>query len=313
MEGACARFRKCQRKHPQRQRLWRRSDQGPQGPRCRAQAARHVHRRYRRWIGPAPHGVRGFRQRHRRGAGRALRSGADRAEPRRLGFGRGQRARHSHRHPRRGRRFRRRSDHDPAARGRKVREHQRRQRLQGVGRPSRRRRLGGQRPVGMAGTDDLARRQGTLDALRARRRGRPAGGEAALRPAGKKGTRVTFLAFDRNLQERHSNSISRSWSTATANWPSSIRACASCCATSAARGKEHDLFYEGGIARVRDLPRSQQGRCCPIRSPFQRNATASASTSRWNGTTATTKTSCASPTTSRSAMAAPTLPHSARR
>ena len=50
--------------------------QGAQGPRCGAQAARHVHRRHRRRLGPAPHGVRGRRQRHRRGAGRLLPTGS---------------------------------------------------------------------------------------------------------------------------------------------------------------------------------------------------------------------------------------------
>jgi flagellar motor protein MotB len=48
-------------------------DQGPQGPRRGAQAPGHVYRRHRRRLGPAPHGLRGRRQRDRRGAGRPLR------------------------------------------------------------------------------------------------------------------------------------------------------------------------------------------------------------------------------------------------
>ncbi len=158
------------RADPEHQRLRCREHQGPQGPRCRAQAARHVHRRYRRRIGPAPHGVRSLGQRDRRSAGRALRPGDDRTEPRRLGQCRGQRPRHSDRDPCRGRRFGGRGHHDPAPRRREVREHQRRQRLQGLRRTPRRRRVGGQRAQRMARADHLARRQGALDALRARRR-----------------------------------------------------------------------------------------------------------------------------------------------
>ena len=48
-------------------------------------AARHVYRRYRRWLRPPPHGVRGFRQRDRRGAGRALRPDRHPAERGRIG------------------------------------------------------------------------------------------------------------------------------------------------------------------------------------------------------------------------------------
>src|SRR5262249_40822053 len=51
-----------------------RVDQGPQGPRRGAQAARHVYRRHRRWLRPPPHGLRGGRQRHRRSA-RGFRQG----------------------------------------------------------------------------------------------------------------------------------------------------------------------------------------------------------------------------------------------
>ena len=44
--------------------------QDAEGPRRRPQAPRHVHRRHRRRLGPAPHDLRGRRQRHRRGPGR---------------------------------------------------------------------------------------------------------------------------------------------------------------------------------------------------------------------------------------------------
>ena len=47
--------------------------QGPEGPGSGAQAPGHVHRRHLRRHRPAPHGVRGGRQRGRRGARRLLR------------------------------------------------------------------------------------------------------------------------------------------------------------------------------------------------------------------------------------------------
>ncbi len=72
-----------------------------------------------------------------------------------------QRSRHPGRHPQGRRDLRRRSDHDPAPRGRKVRP----EFLQGFGRPARRRRFGGQCAVGMVGAPGLARRQGALHAL----------------------------------------------------------------------------------------------------------------------------------------------------
>ena len=51
-------------------RLHHRLDQAPEGPRGRPQAARDVHRRHRRHLGPPPHGLRARRQLDRRGAGR---------------------------------------------------------------------------------------------------------------------------------------------------------------------------------------------------------------------------------------------------
>ena len=137
-------------------------DQGPQGPRRRAQAAGHVYRRHRRRLGPASHGLRGGRQRHRRGAGRPWRPDRRSRSIRRLGDRDRQRPRHPDRHPRRRRRVGGRSDHDPAPCRRKVRP----EFLQGVRRPARRRRVGRQCAVGEAGPEDLARRQGTFHALR---------------------------------------------------------------------------------------------------------------------------------------------------
>ena len=116
-------------RHSQRKPLRRRSDQGAARPRRGPQAARNVHRRHRRRIGPPPHGVRGFGQCHRRIAGRPLRPHIDHPEPRRIGLGRGQWPRDPDRNSRRGRRVRGRGHHDPAPRRREVREHVRRQRL----------------------------------------------------------------------------------------------------------------------------------------------------------------------------------------
>ena len=65
--------------------LRRQFDQGPEGPRRGAQAPGHVYRRHRRRLGPAPHGLRGRRQRHRRGAGRPRRPRDGDAQRRRLG------------------------------------------------------------------------------------------------------------------------------------------------------------------------------------------------------------------------------------
>ena len=88
---------------------------------------------------------------------------------RQLGDRQGQRPRHPGRHPQGGGAFRRRGHHDRAARRREVRQ----QLLQGLRRPSRRRRLGGQLPLGMARAGDPSRRQRLAAALRARTSRRP--------------------------------------------------------------------------------------------------------------------------------------------
>ena len=67
------------------ERLWRRLDQGAARPRRGAQAPRHVYRRYGRRLRPAPHDLRGRRQRHRRGAGGPRRPRHRDAERGRLG------------------------------------------------------------------------------------------------------------------------------------------------------------------------------------------------------------------------------------
>ena len=94
------------------------------------------------------------------------------AQSRRLLHRARQRPRHPDRHPQGRRRLGGRGHHDPAPRRRKIRP----ELLQGFRRPARRRRLGGQRAVDLAEADDLARRQGALDGVPRRRRGRAARG-----------------------------------------------------------------------------------------------------------------------------------------
>ena len=132
-------------------------------------------------------------------------------------------------------------------------------------------------------------------------------------PEGKKGTRVTFLPspdtfkiieFDFERLEHRFREL--------AFLNSGVRLI-----LADARHEErveHELYYEGGIARLRQISRPRQDAAVP--RPDRHlggRATASASTSRSNGTTAITRTSCRSPTTSRSATAAPTWPRSAPR
>ena len=105
---------------------------------------------------------------------------------RQLGDRRGQRPRHPGRHaPDRGPPGGRARD-DRAARRRQVR----RRRLQGLGRPPRRRRVRGQRAVRLAQARDPARRQGLLPGVR-RRRSR----SIELKQTGvtdRRGTKITF-------------------------------------------------------------------------------------------------------------------------
>ncbi len=133
---------------------------------------------------PASHGLRGRRQRHRRGARRPRHRGRGRAQCRRLRHRARRRPRHSDRHPQGRGRLRGRGHHDPAACRRKIRP----EFLQGVRRPARRRRLRRQRAVEQAAATGLARRQGAFHRIRPWRRGRAAqGGRRRQRQARHRG------------------------------------------------------------------------------------------------------------------------------
>jgi hypothetical protein len=70
---------------------------------------------------------------------------------------------------------------------------------------------------------------------------------------------VTFLPSRPRPSRTSPSSISRSWSTATASWRSSIRACGILLRdASGTRRKEHRAVLRRRDRRVRELPRSQQ-------------------------------------------------------
>ena len=139
------------------------ADPGPRGPRARAQAPGHVHRRHEH-AGAAPPGLGGRRQRGRRGAGRVLHRDRRDARRRRRRHGRRRRPRHPGRHPPRDGRLGARAGVHAAACGRQVR----RRPVQGLRRPARRRRVGHQRPVRLARGRGAPRRPRLPPALRAR-------------------------------------------------------------------------------------------------------------------------------------------------
>ncbi len=141
------------------------------------------------------------------------------------------RPRHPDRHPQGRGRVGRRSDHDPAPCGREIRP----ELLQGVGRPARRRRLGGQRALDLAASCAIWR-DGKEHFMEF------AHGDAVAPLAvvgdagGKRGTEVTFLPSTRDLHDggvrfRDARSI------ACASSRSSIPASPSCSPTSVTRSR----------------------------------------------------------------------------
>ena len=172
-----------QHRRRRQRRVRRLRDPGARGPRGRAQAPGHVHRLDRRARTPPPH-LGDRRQRRRRGT-RGLRD-PDRADApgRRRRPGRGQRSRHPDRHGPGAGHARAHDGPDDAPRRRQVR----RRWLQGLRRPPRRRRLGGQRALlapGRGGQEPRPPVAPVLPARRARCRPRagPSAGARARAPA----------------------------------------------------------------------------------------------------------------------------------
>ena len=132
-------------------------DRGPQAP-------RHVHR-LDRPPRAAPPGLRGGRQLGRRGDRRPRHQGHRHPAPGQQRHGRRRRPRHPGREAPEDAQAGRRGRDDHAPRRRQVR---RRRRLQGLGRPARRRRLGRQRALGRPQAGGLARRPRLGAALPAR-------------------------------------------------------------------------------------------------------------------------------------------------
>ena len=151
-------------------RLRRRLDLRPSRPGRRPKAPRHVYRRHRRRLRPAPHGLRDHRQRRRRSASRLRVLVRARAERRRLRHRPRQRPRHPHRPAPRGRNLGGRSRAHPPACRRQVQP----ELLQSFRRPARRRRRRGERALAVDGSPHLARRPGTFHPVRARQHRGPA-------------------------------------------------------------------------------------------------------------------------------------------
>ena len=152
--------------------------------------------------------LRNRRQLDRRSARRLLHRGQRHDSPRQLGHRDRQRPRHPDRHARE-RPLGRRSRADRAARRRQVRQQQ----LQGLGRPARRRRVGGQRAVRTARARDLAQRAGLPAELRARQaadRPRPS-------PARPSGAAPRSPSSPTRRSSRSSSSASTRWRSACAS------------------------------------------------------------------------------------------------
>ena len=164
----------------------------------------------------------------------------------------------------------------------------------------------------LAQADDLARRQGALHGISPRRAGRAAGRRSAPLDD-KRGTEVTFLPstktftmteFDFATLEHRLRELAFLNSGVTIVLSDMRHAVE----------KREELRYEGGVeAFVKYLDRNKTPLIPqPIVMKAERDGIARRM-SRCGGTTAITRPCCASPTTSRSATAAPISPASAPR
>ncbi len=174
------------------------------GTRGGPQASGDVH-----WLdgrdGLAPSGLGSGGQLGRRGAGRILRRDQRRRPRRQFRHRHRQRPRHSRRHACDGEEAGRRSGDDGAARRRQVRHRH----LQGLRRFARRGRLCGERAFGLAGSGNLARRQGVGAELRVR--------QAHIEA---RGDRQDAQDRDEDHLPSRSGNFRRNASTATTCWRS---------------------------------------------------------------------------------------------
>ena len=194
--------------------------------------------------------------------------------------------------------LRRRGRADQAPRRRQVRQ----RRLQGLRRPARRRRLGGERAVRDARGRDQARRQGLRAALPPRQAGGAAGARSARRR--RRGTKVTFKP-DAEIFERTDFSFDilsqRLRELAFLNRGVRI------VIEEQATEKRHEFLYKGGIEEfVEHLNRAKTPIHPTVIYARRASARTSRSRSRCSGTRATPRRSSPSPTTSTPSRAART-------
>ena len=220
---------------------------------------------------------------------------------RQLGDGGRRRARHPGGAPRVGPRRGRGRPHQAPRRG-QVRQG----RLQGLGRPPRRRHLGGERALRAARGRDLARRQGLPPVLLAGRAADPARADRDDRPPRHQGhlqARPADLR-DHDLQLRHPLPAPARAVLPEPRHPHHPRG--------RARQQEAPLPVRGRHQLLRRAPEPQQGDA-PREADRDRGRAGGRRRSRspCSGTTATPRTSTATPTTSTPTTAAPTSPASA--
>ena len=260
-----------------------------------ARPARHVHR-VDRGVGPAPPRLRGRRQLGRRGPGRLLHRGQRHHPHRQLGDRGRQRPRHPGGPPRVRPRRRRGRAHQ-APRRRQVRQ----EGVQGLGRPARRRRLGGERALRDPRGRDLARRQGLPPVLPPRHPAGPAREHRRHRPPRHQGHLQAGRPDlrDHDLQLRHPVPAPARALLPEPGHPHHPRG--------RAGRQEAPLPVRGRHRLLRRAPEPEQGSAAPPahlhRGPARRGRR---SRSRCSGTTATRRTSTPSPTTSTPTTAAPT-------
>jgi hypothetical protein len=140
--------------------------------------------------------------------------------------------------------------------------------------------------------------------------------DGPLEPVGeqgdKKGTEITFLPSRRRFQRPSSTTTPSN--TVCVSWPFSIPVCSSPWPMIAVWSRSPlTCIMRAASPRSCNISTGPSSRCCRNPFPSPPRKTASRWSARCGGTTATTRTSCASPTTSRSVTAAHTWPAFAER